>query len=543
MSVIYVFGHKRPDSDSICSALAYAELKKALGIDAVAMKLGELNNETRFILKYFNLEEPETLYTIKTQVSDLDIDEAATVPPEITIHNAWELLKQHNKKTLIIVDRSGKLLGLATLSDITKGYMDVDIGALLAESKTPYMNIINTLRAGIVSGKPERHFAGGRVMIAAQQHSKIRSHIKKGDIVIAGIPENIREAIISGAELIICTCGSYPEETDIKIAEDNGCDIITTTYDTFAAAILIRQSIPVEYVMTADNIITVNAGEFKDDVRELMLKTRHRNYPVLDQNGRVLGTIARFHLLSKKRKQAILVDHNEISQTAAGIEQAEILEIIDHHRLGDIQTTNPILMKNEPVGSTATIIASAYEKNNIAMPSAIAGILLSAILSDTLNFQSPTCTELDRVIAKRLGVIADVDTADLALKILNAGSTLRGKTIDEIISGDLKYYNVGKYGVGVAQVYSIDFENLSDMHSAILDKMQYYCGSKGMDLFMLLVTDLNRGGSEVLLAGEMKSMFFKAYKLEPSAGSVFLPGVLSRKKQVIPQIMSVEDEI
>jgi manganese-dependent inorganic pyrophosphatase len=539
LSTIYVFGHRHPDSDSVCSALAYAELKKALGFDAVAMKLDELNNETKFILKFFSIEEPETLRTIKTQVSDLEIDEALCVPPFTTIHAAWKLLKQHNKKALAIVNETKELLGLATLSDITRNFMDADMNILLAISNTPYSNIINTLKAKIATGKPWKHFVKGRIMIAAQQYNKIRNYVEKGDIVVAGIPENIREAILSGAQLVICTCGSYPEEIDMEIAKENKCDIITTEYDTFSTAMLIRQSVPISYVMSAGRVITVKADEFLDDVKERMLKTRYRNYPVLDNNNKVIGMISRYHLLSRKNKQAILVDHNELNQTVNGIDEAEILEIIDHHRLGDIQTKNPIYMKNEPVGSTSTIIACLYETYNIKISSKIAGILLSGIISDTLNFQSPTCTQLDKDVAKRLETIAEVNIEDLALKIINAGSTLRGKTVDEIICSDMKEYNIGKYKIGVAQVYSIDFESLSDMHEAILERMRYHCDRKGMDLLILLVTDLNRQGSEVLLAGEEKSLFFNAYEMESTDQSVFLPNVLSRKKQVIPKIMGL----
>jgi manganese-dependent inorganic pyrophosphatase len=542
MSKIYVFGHKNPDSDSICSALAYAELKKALGFDAVAMKQGELSNETKFILKYFNFNEPETIKTIKTQVSDLQIDEAVCVPPTITVHAAWELLKLHGKKTVIVVNQSNELIGLATLSDITRNFMDANDNALAA-SETPYENIIQTLKANIVAGEPNKHISRGQIVIAAQRHTKLRNYVDKGDIVIAGMHENIREAIVSGARLVICTCGTYPEKMDIELAKERSCDIITTEYDTFITAILIRQSIPIKCVMTADNIVTVQIDELTDDVKERMTKTRYRNYPVIDSSRKVIGTIARYHLLAKRRKQAILVDHNEMNQTVDGIEEAEILEIIDHHRLGDIQTSYPVFMKNEPVGSTATIITCMYEAHNVEIPPRIAGILLSAIISDTLNFQSPTCTALDKDVAKRLEAIIDIDITDLARKILNAGSTLRGKTVDEIICGDLKEYKINKFKIGVAQVYSIDVESLSDMHQAILDRMDYFCERKGMSLLILLVTDLNRGGSEVLMTGERKDIFFKAFGLEPSSGPIFLPHILSRKKQVVPLIMSLEDDI
>lgn len=346
MSKIYVFGHKNPDSDTIYSALAYAELKKALGFDAVAIKLGELSNETKFILKYFDVTEPETISTIRTQVSDLQIDEAVCVPPSTTVHAAWQLLKKHGKKTLVVVNESQELVGLATLSDITKNFMDVN-DDVLAACETPYQNIIDTLNAEVVSGTPNKHIAKGQIVIANQWHSKLKNYVGKGDIVIAGIRENIHEAILSGARLVICTCGTCPEKADIALAEERRCDIITTEYDTFITAILIRQSIPIECVMTTNNIVTVQIDELLDDVKERMTKTRYRNYPVIDGNRKVVGTVARYHLLTKRRKQAILVDHNEINQTADGIEEAEILEIIDHHRLGDIQTSYPVFMKDD----------------------------------------------------------------------------------------------------------------------------------------------------------------------------------------------------
>jgi manganese-dependent inorganic pyrophosphatase len=274
-----------------------------------------------------------------------------------------------------------------------------------------------------------------------------------------------------------------------------------------------------------------------------MIKTRFRSYPVIDEENKVIGMISRYHLLSKSKKQVILVDHNEKSQTAAGIEDAEILEIIDHHRLGDIQTSYPILMKNEPLGSTATIIASLYRNHAVDMNSQIAGILLSAILSDTLNFRSPTCTPEDIETAHRLAAIADVDIKDLAVKIINAGSKLRLKTPEEIIKSDLKEYVVGKYKIGIAQVYSVDADGLTDILPALLERMDFSCRQHGFSLLLLLVTDLTRGGSEALIVGDRKDIFFKAFAIDNIDDIVFLPGVLSRKKQVFPTIMSVEDEL
>lgn len=543
MSKVYVFGHKNPDSDTICASLAYARLKRTQGVDAVAVKLGPLNNETKFILQYFHVEEPETLTTIRTQVSDLLIDEAVCISPEASVRAAWALMQQHKRKSLAVVDKAGQLLGIATLSDITRNFMETVNDTLLAVSGATYQNIVDTLEAALLLGDPAAQLKTGRLIIAAQEHTMVRSYLSSGDIVIANIPDNIREAVLGGAQLIICTCGLLPADADIAFARDRGCDIMVTAHDTFIAAMRVRQSIPVRFVMSREHLVTVRQDEFKDDVKERMTKTRYRNYPVLDEAGRVAGMISRYHLLSKSRKQAILVDHNERSQTAPGIEEAEILEIIDHHRLGDIQTNNPILMKNEPVGSTATIVASLYAAGSTSIPQDTAGLLLSAILSDTLNFNSPTCTPQDVAMAHMLAPIADVVIDDLAKKIINAGSNLRGKKPDEIITGDFKEFRVSKYRIGIAQVYSLESESLNDLLPEIMERMEYHCSKNGLSLLILLVTNLHLGGSLALLTGERKDIFFKAYSLEQTEEAVFLPGVLSRKKQVVPLIMALEEEL
>ncbi len=543
MGQLYVFGHKNPDSDAICASIAYAALKSAQGTAAVPARLGELNNETKFVLQYFNVPEPRLLTTIKTQVLDLEMDEAVCVTPETSIRKAWGLMRANARKTLAVTDENKKLIGVTTLSDITRNFLEAGERDLLSQSKTPLKNIMETLCATAVYGKPEEGVVLGRVVIAAQHPSRLKDYIRPGDIVIANIAESVREAALCGARLAVGTCGYSPSEGDAEFAGEHGCDIISTACDTYEAAMLVRQSIPVSHVMSTKSLVTVGLEEFKDDVAERMLKTRYRSYPVVDGENRVVGMISRYHLLSRGCKRAILVDHNEKSQTASGIEDAELLEIIDHHRLGDIQTNNPILVKNEPVGSTSTIIASLYEAQGVKIEPHIAGILLSAILSDTLNFRSPTCTPIDVETAQKLAKIADVQPNDLAVKLMNAGSKLRGKTPDEIVGGDLKEYLVGKYKVGVAQVYSIDSESLSDMQPKIEERMRFFCNKDGLSLLVLLVTDLIRGGSHVLLAGDRKDIFYRAYGLEPQEGELFLKDVLSRKKQVLPLIMQVAEEL
>jgi manganese-dependent inorganic pyrophosphatase len=287
MGLTYIFGHKNPDSDTICSSLAYAYLKKSLGFDVIPVKLGEINSETKFILQYFKIAEPQTLDTIRTQIYDLPIDDAICVSSSISIRASCTKMKQHSQKSLAVVDETGVLIGMATLSDITRNYMDVGDDALLSKSRTPYKNIIETLEAKVEIGDTESRFVTGRVLVAAQFYTQIKNYVAPGDIVIANIDKNIHEAIYNGADLIICTCGLSPEYKDIEIARRNNCVIISTKHDTFSASMLIRQSIPLGYVMTKDNIVTVSLDELKDDVKERMLKTRFRSYPVIDANGKV----------------------------------------------------------------------------------------------------------------------------------------------------------------------------------------------------------------------------------------------------------------
>jgi manganese-dependent inorganic pyrophosphatase len=543
MNPIYIFGHRNPDTDTICSTIAYAEYKNIKGFKAAGVRLGELNDETKFVLKFFSADEPEMLKTIKTQVSDLEIDSPVSIHPDVSLRTAWFTMRQNNRKALTVAEDGLPLAGIVTLSDITGCYMDILDDTLLLKSGTPLRNIKETLTATLVCGREEDFHPTGRVLVAALESDKLKNFVKKGDIVIAGNrEESVIEAINCGANVIIATCSILPGKQALETAKGCGCIILTTPVDTFIAARLIHQSVPVRYVMTKDNLVSVNIDDFTDDVREKMLKTRYRSYPVVDEDMNVLGMVSRYHLISKKRKQAVLLDHNEKSQTAPGIEDAHIIEIIDHHRLGDIQTSAPILMKNEPVGSTATIIAKLFLAEKELLTQKMAGLLLSAILSDTLKFVSPTATQEDMDTALQLAEIAEIDIEDFARKLFNAASNLKGKTVDQIINGDLKEYDMGKYKIGMAQLYSVDFESIEDMKETLMDRLDYYCGKNGFALLALLVTDLYRNGSEVMFTGDRKDMVIKAFSLDPDATCAFLPGVLSRKKQVVPKIMAIENE-
>ena len=536
---VYVLGHKNPDTDSICSAIAYAELKRKLGLNAIPGRLGDANQETKFVLEYFDVQMPELIETVKKQVSDLNMDAIHSLSPQIPIKTTWNIMNKTNLKSLPVVDENEKLIGIVTLSDITKKYMDAVDQNIIAVSKTPLQNIAETLEAKIVSGDQKDYCTTGKIHILAAEPSQLNSFIEKGDIVIAGNrPESVTRAIELGANCMILTCCNEVDELIINIAKQHSCILMITKMDTFTTARLINQSIPIGYVMTTNDIIKFDWDDFVEEVKDIMLSTRYRSYPVVDSCNKVMGFVSRYHVISQHKKKVILVDHNEKSQTVQGIEEAEILEIIDHHRLGDIQTGNPILFKNEPVGSTATLVANMYFDAGITPSKKMAGIMCSAILSDTLKFKSPTCTYLDKVTAEKLAEIANLEIESYAMQMFKEGSTLKGKTPEEILNTDFKEFVFDKNRIGIGQVYTIDIESAKEMRESTLSYMSTICKDRNYGLIVLLITDILNQGSELLFVGSLKDIIGKAFEIQPNENSVYLPGVVSRKKQVIPNIIN-----
>jgi manganese-dependent inorganic pyrophosphatase len=540
--LIYITGHRNPDTDSICSAIGYSELKKRLGYKAMATRLGDINRETEFVLRYFNVPLPDYLPTVKTQVSDLNIDIVTPVSPDVSVKTAWMIMGKNNVKTLPVVDDGDRLIGLATLSNITTKYMDTLENNIIASSDTPLRNIIETLNARLILGKQEDFKTSGKVIIAAMAPEQVKCLVEDGDIVIAGNrSDNQLAALESGANCIIITGGFEVDEDVLQLAEKNKCIIMTTPNDTFATARLINQSIPIKHVATVDDLITFNLDDFVDDIKDIMLKTRYRSYPVVDDHGKAKGSISRYHLISQNKKKVILVDHNEKSQSVHGIDEAEILEIIDHHRVASVQTGKPIYFRNEPVGSTSTIVANMYFENGIRPAKNIAGILCAAIISDTLKFKSPTCTYIDTLTAEKLAEIAGIEIDSFALEMFKAGTSLHGKTPDEIFYQDFKEFKLGAYNVGIGQVNTMDTENICDTKKALLDYMNHVCESKGYNLVMLVLTDIVKEGSELLFVGENKELIAKAFNVTPGENSVYLAGVVSRKKQIVPPLSAAAE--
>lgn len=538
--VIYISGHRNPDTDSICSAISYAELKNRTGnILAIPIRLGELSRETEFILKYFDVKVPELVETVKSQIADLNIDKIAPISPEISLKMAWSIMKENNVKSLPVTDGDDKLIGLASLSNITSCYMDIWDNNIITKSNTTLDNILDTLSGKLIFSAEDQPKFKGKIVVAAMTPDNAKEIIDEGDIVICGDRNDAQKIILQKkASLMIITGEHQVDEEIIKEAGNVNCSIITTPYDTFTVTRLIPQSVPVSYVMTHDNLISFSTDDFLDDVRNVMLQTRFRSYPVVDEHNKVVGRISRYQLISQNKKKVILVDHNERSQSVHGLEDADIIEILDHHRIADIQTGNPIYFRNEPVGCTATIVGSIFFEHGLRPSKKVAGLLCAAIISDTLLFKSPTATNTDKIILKRLASIADIDVEAFAKEMFKAGTSLKGRSLEDIFNTDFKTFALEQLKIGVAQVNTMDLEGFEPMREGMLKLMEEKSEKENYDLIILMLTDIIKGGSEMLVAGEKKELVTEAFNVQLKNNSVYVPGVLSRKKQVIPPLTS-----
>ena len=537
-NVIYITGHRNPDTDSICAAIAYAEFKNKTGkIEAIPIRLGEINSETGFILNYFNVNEPELVTTVKTQISDLDIDIVAPISPDISLKMAWAIMKKNDTKTLPVIDENERLAGVASVSNLAASYLDVWDNCILAKSDTTLENISDTLSAKCLY-KPKNTFKiTGKIIVAAMNPESTKTVIEPGDVAICGDREDSQLLIInSKASLLIITGNHTPSDEVIELARTNDCTIIITPYDTFTASRLITQSIPINYVMSKKNIVSFNTDDFIDEIKYIMIETRYRSYPVIDENNKVIGSISRYHLISENKKKVILVDHNEKAQSVLGLEDAEILEIIDHHRIADVQTGTPIYFRNEPVGSTSTIVASIFFENGIRPSKSVAGLLCAAIISDTLLLKSPTSTLVDELTLKRLAQIANLNIEEFAKEMFKACTSLDCKTAEEIFYQDFKTFTLNTFKVGVSQVGTMYIEGFDPLKDDMIDLMNKKASESGFDLILLMLTDILNGGSVLIAAGEHKDIISKAFNVTLTNSGVYIPGVVSRKKQVIPPI-------
>ncbi|WP_411170364.1 putative manganese-dependent inorganic diphosphatase [Clostridium sp. MB05] len=538
--VIYVTGHKNPDSDSICAAFSYAEFKNKTGnMPAIPVRLGNVSQETQYILDYFGVEAPRLLKTVKLKIEDLEFDKITPVSPEISLKTAWNIMKDRNIKTLPVADENEHLLGVLAISNLTSCYMDIWDNRILAKSSTSLENIIDTLSAKEIYVDTARKNFPGKIVVTAMQPDSMKDHIEEGDIAIVGDREEVQNALLDlKISLMIITGSHAPSTAIIEKAREANISIITTPHDSFTASRLIIQSIPVGYVMIKDNLVTFSTDELVEDVKKVMIDTRYRSYPVIGVNGKVLGAVSRYHLISNYKKKIIQVDHNERSQSVDGLEEAEILEIIDHHRVADIQTSGPLYFRSEPIGSTSTIVGKCFFENGIRPSRQAAGLLCGAIISDTLLFRSPTCTAQDKNICLKLAEIAGINVEEFAKEMFKAGTSLKGKTVEQIFNQDFKPFTIEDTRVGVAQVNTMDIEGFMPLKDEMLAYMNTKAKEAKLDMVLLLLTDILNEGSQILVAGDKPEIVEKAFKVTLKDSTAFLDGVLSRKKQVVPPITS-----
>lgn len=543
--LVYVSGHRNPDTDSICSAIAYSYLLNATNkYNAVPVRLGEINRETEYVLKRFGVEHPVLLKTVKQKVEDLNYDKVTVFSKDLTLKTAWFLLKQQNLKSAPILDEHGQLLGLLSTSNIIEGYMDQWDSEVLKKAKTPVENVIDTLEANVIYLNNALKVIEGDIHIAAMSGSEAKKRIHENDVVIVGgdRSDDLEELISVKPSLIVLTGSLTADENVVKKCEEQGISIISTPFNTYQTSQQIVQAIPVEYVMIKGDIKTFSTDDTLDYMKEVMSETRYRGYPVIDLNNRCVGSISRFALLKGLRKKVILVDHNERGQSIPGIEEADILEIVDHHRVADIQTVGPLMFRGEPLGSTATIVTKMFDELDVEMPSHIAGLLLGAVVSDTLLFKSPTCTPVDTKIAKKLAEIAGVDIQEFAMEMFKAGTSLVGKTVDEIFNQDFKKFSFDNSQVGVAQVNSMDIEGFLPYKKDMLDYMNKFAEDNNLEFTLLLLTDIINANSEIFVGGPRPELVEKAFNVQLTECQGTLVGVISRKKQVVPAITAVMSE-
>ena len=543
---VWVVGHKNPDTDSICAAISYAYLKNQSGDKKtyVAKRAGAVNEETRYVLERFGVEEPPLVSYAGAQIKDINIRKTAGVSNQISLKRAWELMKKLEVVTLPVTNQFGKLEGVIVTKDIATSYMDVLDNSVLSKARTQYKTIAETIDGEVYAGNEHAHFVRGKVVIATSNPEYMADYIEDDDLVILGDREEAQmQAIRSNASCIIIGGGLEVAEEVKKLAEKRDCVIITTPFDTFSVARLINQSMPIKQYMTRRELVTFDIDDYVDDVKDVMSRVRHRDFPVLGSNGNYVGMISRRNLMNMQKKQIILVDHNEKSQAVDGIGEAEILEIIDHHRLGSLETVSPVYFRNQPLGCTSTIIYQMYQEQRVEIPKEIAGLLLSAIISDTLMFRSPTCTPLDKSVAKRLAEIADVDIEDHAKKMFRAGSDFKNKTTEEIFYQDFKIFHTEDCDFGVAQISAMSGEELEQIGEQLRPFLPQVLGEKRLNMVYVMLTYILEESSKIIFAGEdAGKILAHAFKKQEDADGILLDGIISRKKQMIPTLMNEMSE-
>ncbi len=544
---VVVIGHRNPDTDSICSAIAYAELKnKTSSLVCEARRAGRMNQETEFVLKRFGVAPPQMCTDVNPKIRDVDYREMPGIPGSTSLRKAWEIMRDQKIDTLPITSADNELEGIITVKDIATANMDVFDTGVLATSRTTYKNILETLGGTMVVGNENAVCTTGHIKIGTATPEMLENNVEKGDIVIlTNRYESQLCAIEKEASLLIICNGAKVGRTIQRIAEETGVAIMTAPCDTYAAGKLMSQCAPISYYMTRDDIMKFTLVTPVADVTRVMAKVRHRYFPILDEDGKYCGMVSRRNIIALRKRRIILVDHNEATQAVEGFDQAEILEIIDHHRIGSLETSGPVYFRNQPVGCTATIVTQMYDENGVEIRPQIAGLLLAAILSDTLGFRSPTCTPVDVSAAHRLAKIAGVEIDAFASEMFEAGEKLDGKTPEEVFLQDFKVFMCGDVRFGVAQGSYMTRKNLKAAQQLLTPYLPEACGKQNVEDLYMLLTDVPKEESVVICTGRhADEMLRSGFEKEPEEdGSWVLPGVVSRKKQFIPALMSAYQEL
>jgi manganese-dependent inorganic pyrophosphatase len=533
---IYVIGHRNPDTDSICSAIGYAHLKNALGVNAVPARCGKVNNETKYALEYFKMEQPFLVTDLYPRVKDVALECKTVVRQHDTLRHLGEVMRKSDLKSVPVTDSNGELVGIVTVSDLAKRYF-LELGLQsLVDMRVRYRDIIQATESKVLVAGDENEFIEGNIRIAAGSVETTLNNLKPKDIVLVGDRsiDTLRKIIHCGIACMIVTGGCRVAAEALAEAANTKIFVLATPYDTYTVGRLLNQCVPIRRIMHADPIC-FRPMDLLSDIKGIMDENRFRSYPVVE-NNKLVGIVSADEIMLPEREKVILVDHNERGQAVEGIEDAKIVEIIDHHRLGGVQTSEPIFIRQEPVGCTCTIVANMHWDADIEIPPSIAGLLLSAIISDTVLFKSPTCTAKDKKTAEKLAEIAGVDLKEYGLAMLRAGAGIGGKTPTEIAKNDLKEFKIGDYRIIVSQISVMDPKEVLDIEEKIIDVMTDNCEREGFDMHLLMVTDILEESTYLLYAGSPKTLIGEAFKKDASGTHVYLPGVMSRKKQIIPPL-------
>ena len=536
---ILVTGHLNPDTDSICAAIAYADLKgKTSEGTFVACRAGKVSAETKWVLDRFALPTPRLLTDVSPQLGDMEIRRVRGIGRDLSVRGAWTIMHNNDISTLPIVDDERRLLGLISLKDLALGFMDPFSSHALIVSDTSFSSIASTLKGDVILGDPDGVMKGGRIHVAAGDTEMIKEVIKPGDLVITSNREDAQTAAIEGgARCVVVTTYADISDEVRALAARRGCVLISTSYDTYKTSYYINQSVPIGHYMTDESFTSFTLETSVEEVLNVMSRTRHSYFPVLDGDGRYYGLVSKRNMLGRRRKRLILVDHNERSQCVAGWEEADIEEIVDHHRVGGIQTISPIFFRNQPLGSTCTIISRMYEESGVEIPENIAGAMLCAILSDTLMFRSPTCTPTDREAAEKLAKIAGVELEATAKAMFEAGEELSDTSAEELLHRDYKIFSSYDTRIGVSQSMFFSPHAMNEAIALAEEAISSVRANDDVRYYYYLLTDIENKSSLVLSAGDGAEELLRDAFALPEGAELKLPGVVSRKKQFLPAII------